>query len=141
MLIGERKIMSIMKNIGSLSETRDERRALKGLKNMWFNKNTITLNLAGDFYRGRCSQKKCCIYPAALLPYPWWRPLKRTPFCPIPVSDSNFNPRNTKCMSVVKIFAFLGLEQNWAFFKGLRNKDLGQWLCVPLFQAVCLLRV
>jgi len=22
-------------------------------------------------------------------------------------------------MSVVKIFAFLGLEQNWAFFKGL----------------------
>ena len=57
MLIGERKIISIIKNIGSLSETRDERRALKGLKNMWFNKNTITLNLAGDFYRGRCSQK------------------------------------------------------------------------------------
>jgi hypothetical protein len=34
-------------------------------------------------------------------------------------TGSNFNPRNTQCMSVVKIFAFLGLERNWAFFKGL----------------------
>jgi len=28
------------------------------------------------------------------------------------VSGSNFNPQNTKCIPVVKIFAFLKLEQN-----------------------------
>jgi hypothetical protein len=47
------------------------------------------------------------------------RPLQNAPFCPIPASGSNFNPRNTQCIPVVKIFDFLGLEQNWAFFKGL----------------------
>jgi hypothetical protein len=45
--------------------------------------------------------------------------LKNAPFCPIPASGSNFNPQNTKCIPVVKIFAFLGLEQNGTFFKGL----------------------
>ena len=40
------------------------------------------------------------------------RPLKNAPFCPIPASGSNFNPQNTLCIPVVKIFAFLGLEQN-----------------------------
>jgi hypothetical protein len=35
------------------------------------------------------------------------------------VSGSNLNPRNTECMSVVKIFAFLELEQKFLFFKGL----------------------
>jgi len=40
------------------------------------------------------------------------RPLRNAPFCPIPSSGSNFNPRNTQCIPVVKIFAFLGLEQN-----------------------------
>jgi len=52
------------------------------------------------------------------------RPLQNAPFCPIPASGSNFNPQNTKCIracpvkceayftGVVKIFAFLGLEQN-----------------------------
>jgi hypothetical protein len=40
------------------------------------------------------------------------RPLKNAPFCPIPVSGENFNPQNTKCIPVVKIFAFLGLGQN-----------------------------
>jgi len=40
------------------------------------------------------------------------RPLKNTPFCPISASDSNFNPQNTRCISVVKIFVFLVLEQN-----------------------------
>jgi hypothetical protein len=34
-------------------------------------------------------------------------------------SDSNFNPRNTQCIPVVKIFVFLDLEQNLTFFKGL----------------------
>jgi hypothetical protein len=37
------------------------------------------------------------------------RPLKNAPFCPIPALGSNFNLRNTRCMSVVKIFACLGL--------------------------------
>ena len=49
------------------------------------------------------------------------RPFKNALFCTIPVSCSNFNPQNTKCMDacpdrfsigMVKIFAFLGLEQN-----------------------------
>jgi len=39
------------------------------------------------------------------------RPLKNTPFGPISVSGSNFNPRNTQCITVVKIIAFLELEQ------------------------------
>ncbi len=40
------------------------------------------------------------------------RPLQNALFCPIPASGSNFNPQNTQCIPVVKIFAFLGLEQN-----------------------------
>jgi len=40
------------------------------------------------------------------------RPLQNAPFCPIPASGSNFNPQNTQSIPVVKIFAFLGLEQN-----------------------------
>jgi len=40
------------------------------------------------------------------------RPLKNVPFCPISASDEDFNPRNTQCMPVVKIFVFLELEQN-----------------------------
>jgi hypothetical protein len=48
------------------------------------------------------------------------RPLKNAPFCPIPASVSNFNPQNTKCIPVVKIFALLGLRQNRTFFKGLK---------------------
>jgi len=40
------------------------------------------------------------------------RPLQNVLFCPISASDSNFNPRNTQCIPVVKIFAFLELEQN-----------------------------
>jgi hypothetical protein len=47
------------------------------------------------------------------------RPLQNVIFCPIFASGSNFNPRNTQCMSVVKIFAFLELEKNEHFFKGL----------------------
>jgi hypothetical protein len=45
------------------------------------------------------------------------RPLKNALFCPISASGSNFDPRNTKCIPVVKILAFLDLEQNRAFFK------------------------
>jgi len=47
------------------------------------------------------------------------RPLKNAPVCPIPALGSNFNPRNTQCIPVVKIFAYLGLKQNLTFFKGL----------------------
>jgi len=47
------------------------------------------------------------------------RPLQNAPFCPISASGSNFNPRNTQCIPVVKIFTFLALEQKYAFFKGL----------------------
>jgi len=44
--------------------------------------------------------------------------LQNAPFCPISVSDSNFNPQNTKCIPAVNPpklgggFAFLELEQN-----------------------------
>jgi hypothetical protein len=40
------------------------------------------------------------------------RPLQNAPFCPISALDSNFNPQNTKCIPVVKIFACLEIEQN-----------------------------
>jgi hypothetical protein len=40
------------------------------------------------------------------------RPLQNAPFCPISVSGLNFIPQNTPCIPVVKIFAFLELEQN-----------------------------
>jgi len=56
------------------------------------------------------------------------RPLKNAPFCPISVSGSNFNPRNTQCIPSVKIIAFLELDQNRTFFKGLvdsKNLNLG----------------
>ena len=51
------------------------------------------------------------------------RPLHNTPFCPITASGSNFNPRNTKSIPVVKIIAFLVLGQNWTFFKGLNLRN------------------
>jgi hypothetical protein len=38
--------------------------------------------------------------------------LKNAPFCPISASDSNSNPRNTTGIPVVRILAFLDLEQN-----------------------------
>jgi len=50
---------------------------------------------------------------------PITRPLQNAPFCPISASGSNFNPRNTQCIPVVKIITFLELEQKYAFFKGL----------------------
>ena len=43
----------------------------------------------------------------------------KPPFCPISESNSNFNPRNTQCIPVVKIIALLELEQKLTFFKGL----------------------
>ena len=39
------------------------------------------------------------------------RPLQNAPFCPISVSGSNFNSKNTQYILVVKIIAFLELEQ------------------------------
>jgi len=36
---------------------------------------------------------------------------QNVPFCPISASGSKFNPRNTPCIPVGKIFAFLDLEQ------------------------------
>jgi hypothetical protein len=47
------------------------------------------------------------------------RPFQNAPFCPISASGSNLNPRNTQCIPVVKIIAFLELDQKCAFFKGL----------------------
>ena len=51
------------------------------------------------------------------------RPLQNAPFCPISVSDSNFNPQNTQCIPPVIIFVFLEREQNWTFFKGLNLRQ------------------
>ena len=47
------------------------------------------------------------------------RLLQNVPFCPISVSGSNFNPQITHRIPVVKIFAFLELEQKLMFFKSL----------------------
>jgi len=68
-----------------------------------------------------------------MLPQLQMRPLQNIPFCSIPASCSNFNPRNTQsiraCLvkreayfsGVVKIFAFLGLEPR------LNNKNGFNW--------------
>jgi len=45
-------------------------------------------------------------------------PERKLSFSPISASDSNFNPRNTQCMSVVKIFAFLDLNEKSYFSFG-----------------------
>ena len=45
------------------------------------------------------------------------RRLRNGTFCPISASGSNFNPRNTPCIPVVEIFAFLELEQISADFE------------------------
>jgi hypothetical protein len=37
-------------------------------------------------------------------------PERKLSFPPISATDSDFNPRNTQCMSVVKIFVFLDLN-------------------------------
>jgi hypothetical protein len=68
MLAGKKNIINIIKNIKNLNEEKDERRALKGLKNLWLDENTTTPYLAYNLYRGRFSQKRCCICSAALLP-------------------------------------------------------------------------
>jgi hypothetical protein len=47
------------------------------------------------------------------------RPLKNAPFCSVSASGSNFNPRNTQCIPVVKIIVFFELKQKLTFFKGL----------------------
>jgi len=63
------------------------------------------------------------------------RSLQKAPLCSISVSGSNFNPRNIQYIHpkgiyyaapVVKIFAFLELEQKLPFFKGL-NATLIQY--------------
>jgi len=46
------------------------------------------------------------------------------PVCPISASGSNFNPRNTTCIPVVKIDAFLDIEQISADF-GLKRFEIG----------------
>jgi len=44
------------------------------------------------------------------------RPISKSALiCPISASGSNFNPRNTTCIPVVKIFAFLDIEQTETF--------------------------
>jgi transposase len=44
-------------------------------------------------------------------------PERKLSFSPISAPESNFNPRNTPCMSVVKIFVFLDLnEKSWFSF-------------------------
>jgi hypothetical protein len=64
--------------------------------------------------------------------------LQNAPFCPISASGSNFNPRNTQCIPVVKIIAFLELEQKLTFFKGLNGFEWRLKLSPPL--AACLTR-
>jgi len=49
---------------------------------------------------------------------------QNVPFCPISASGSNFNPRNTTCIPVVKLFAFLDIEQISGDF-GLKRFETG----------------
>jgi hypothetical protein len=56
--------------------------------------------------------------------------LQNAPFCSISASGSNFNPRNTQCIPVVKIIAFLELKQKLTFFKGLESYPIGSGLAL-----------
>jgi hypothetical protein len=47
----------------------------------------------------------------SMQPFTKVRLLQNAPFCPISVLGSNFNPQKTLCIPVVKILAFLELEQ------------------------------
>jgi len=85
---------------------------------MWFNKNITTFNLAGDFYRGRCSQKKCCIYPATLLPYPddsGLRPvaLRPTFSSGLPFTSSKLYKKNTRQLHCSRISFFRATKQRY----------------------------
>jgi hypothetical protein len=62
-------------------------------------------------------------FPFIALMFSTVRPLQNAPFCSISASGSNFNPRNTQCIPVVKIIAFLELKQKLTFFKGLKGLD------------------
>jgi hypothetical protein len=53
------------------------------------------------------------------------KPLQNTSFCPISALGSNFNPRNTQFIPVVKIIACFKLDQKYAFFKGLALRHKG----------------
>jgi len=57
-------------------------------------------------------------------------PFHNVSFYPISASDSNFNPRNIRYIPVVKIFAFLELEQNLTFCKGLKIPGKLENLCI-----------
>jgi hypothetical protein len=57
------------------------------------------------------SKNYAILYQMSFLSQALMRPLQNTPFCPISTSGSNFNPRNTQCIPMVKIFPFLELEQ------------------------------
>jgi len=54
-----------------------------------------------------------------------------------------YPPGNPAAISLKRTFEknSLLLNLDLKFFKGLKDRDLGQWLCVPPFQVVCLLRV
>jgi hypothetical protein len=70
--------------------------------------NSMKLPAAGCQYKKKVTARS-----------PALRPLQKAPFCPISASGSNFNPRNIQYIPAVKIIAFLDLDQNWKFFKGL----------------------
>ena len=90
-----------------------------------FLSGTIVVNLKNTFSNEPCPDISSFAKRGSFARHPR-RPLQNAPFCPISVAGSNFNPRNTQCMDacpdgfpsgVVKIFAFLELEQKFAFLK------------------------
>jgi hypothetical protein len=46
---------------------------------------------------------------------------KKSPIFPISSLSSNFNPQNTTCIPVVKIFARLEIEKIFRFFQTAKN--------------------
>jgi hypothetical protein len=45
-------------------------------------------------------------------------PIQQWPFSAIPVSDSDFNPQNTQCISPVKIFVVPDVAKTVSFLDG-----------------------
>jgi len=75
-----------------------DNRRIKDIKSIIENLSKKTINI-----KGNQSQYKKALN---------LRPLQNATFCPISALGSNFNPQNTQCIPVVKIFACLELEQN-----------------------------
>jgi len=117
----------------TLCEKEYKRRALKGSIDLWFDENTITPSLAYYHCRWRCSQKRCCINPAALLPYPYALGLRSVALRPtfssgLPFTSSKLYKKNTRQLHCSRISFFRATKQRYINREAIIN------LCAKIVQ-------